>query len=595
MALPLERFAIHLCIAVLACFCTATHAADANKVLRLGFGDIEGMDPQQSTDDFSRSVQQAIFEGLYEWDYFARPTKLYPNTAVALPEITDGGTTWTIHVKPGIFFTDDPAFAGKPRELVADDYVYSIKRWLDPALRYGGQPLITETIVGARAVVDAARAPGAKFDYDQPIEGLRALDRYTLQLRLTAPNYPIVEGFLVTLAVAREVVEAAQGDIRRRAIGTGPYKLKEWKHSSRIVLEANPKYRTIAFPTSTDPTHAELARSMRGKLLPQIGVIEISLIDEELPLLLEFEREKLDYVEFTTSVATRLVEEDGKLKAALAQRGIRYHPIPRSFTSFVYFNMEDPVVGGMTREHIALRRAIMFAFDTATLAKTVYGGLAIPANQLIPPGVSGHDPKLPLKSLYNPANARTLLDRFGYDKRDADGFRLATDGRTLTITMLTRPDRDMRDTETLWKKNMEAVGIRTAFRELQFQEMSKAAFAGQYQVLQGMSWGGSPLGTGIFRQLYGREPPAMNKARFSLAEYDIALEQFMHLPTGPEQLAPARRMSEIALAYAPMVPTVVRLVNGFSQQWLQGCYPSPFWYYWKYYDIDLARRRKAPS
>ena len=253
------------------------------------------------------------------------------------------------------------------------------------------------------------------------------------------------------------------------------------------------------------------------------------------------------------------------------------------------------MVGGMTREHIALRRAIMFAFDTATLAKTVYGGLAIPANQLIPPGVSGHDPKLPLKSLYNPANARTLLDRFGYDKRDADGFRLAADGRPLTITMLTRPDRDMRDTETLWKKNMEAVGIRTAFRELQFQEMSKAAFAGQYQVLQGMSWGGSPLGTGIFRQLYGREPPAMNKARCTLAEYDIALEQFMHLPTGPEQLAPARRMSEIALAYAPMAPTVVRLVNGFSQPWLQGCYPSPFWYYWKYYDIDLVRRRKAPS
>ena len=83
----------------------------------LGFGDIEGMDPQQSTDDFSRSVQQAIFEGLYEWDYFARPTKLSPNTAVGLPEITDGGTTWTIHVKPGILFTDDPAFAGKPREL----------------------------------------------------------------------------------------------------------------------------------------------------------------------------------------------------------------------------------------------------------------------------------------------------------------------------------------------------------------------------------------------------------------------------------------------------------------------------------------------
>ncbi len=116
--------------------------------------------------------------------------KLAPLTAVALPEITDGGKTWTIKVRPGIYFTDDPAFKGKPRELVAADYVYSIKRWLDPNLRRGGAPITTDLIVGARAVVDAASRPGATFDYDRPIEGLRALDRYTLQLKLTQPNYP---------------------------------------------------------------------------------------------------------------------------------------------------------------------------------------------------------------------------------------------------------------------------------------------------------------------------------------------------------------------------------------------------------------------
>ena len=52
----------------------------------------------------------------------------------------------------------------------------------------------------------------------------------------------------------------------------------------------------------------------------------------------------------------------------------------------------------------------------------------MPANQIIPPGVGGHDPELPVKSLYDPAAAKALLDRFGYDKRDADGFRRAPDG-----------------------------------------------------------------------------------------------------------------------------------------------------------------------
>jgi len=147
----------------------------------------------------------------------ARPTRLFPNTAAGLPQISDDGLTWTVRVKPGIYFTDDPAFRGKPRELVAQDYVYSFKRLLDPNLRPGGSLLLTQTLAGARGAVDAARKPGVRFDYDAPIEGVRASDRYTLQFRLTQPNYPVMEQNLTAaLAVAREVVEAAGRDIGTR-------------------------------------------------------------------------------------------------------------------------------------------------------------------------------------------------------------------------------------------------------------------------------------------------------------------------------------------------------------------------------------------
>ena len=131
-------------------------------------------------------------------------------------------------MRPGIHFTDDPAFAGKRRELTAADIVYSLKRLLDPNLHRGGAQIITDLVVGARAIVDAAKKPGAKFDYDRPMAGLRALDRYTLQLTLTAPNYANIESYLTAGAVAREVVEAAGADIRTRAVGTGPYRLKQW-------------------------------------------------------------------------------------------------------------------------------------------------------------------------------------------------------------------------------------------------------------------------------------------------------------------------------------------------------------------------------
>ena len=153
---------------------TAAIAADPAKVLRVSSNDITSLDPQQGTDLSSTRIASHIFEGLYEFDYLASPAKVVPNTAEALPAIADGGRTWTIRLKKGIRFTDDAAFKGKPRELIAEDYVYSIKRRLDPNLRSGGDTALTDLIAGARGVVDAARKPGARFDYDKPIDGLRA-------------------------------------------------------------------------------------------------------------------------------------------------------------------------------------------------------------------------------------------------------------------------------------------------------------------------------------------------------------------------------------------------------------------------------------
>src|SRR2546421_3927314 len=87
----------------------AAHAADPAKILRIASPDIETLDPHAYTDDPSFQVIQAIFEPAFEWDYLASPPKLTPLTAAAPVEITDGGKVWTIRLKQGIQFTDDPA------------------------------------------------------------------------------------------------------------------------------------------------------------------------------------------------------------------------------------------------------------------------------------------------------------------------------------------------------------------------------------------------------------------------------------------------------------------------------------------------------
>jgi len=575
-------------LAVLA-FGHPAHAADPEKVLHVAMFDIATFDPQQFTDVPSFEVFTSIYEGLYEYDYLASPPRLAPVTASGQPVITDDGRTWTIRIKPGILFTDDPAFGGRRRELVADDYVYSLKRWIDPNLRRGGSAVFTDLIVGARAIVDAAARPGAKFDYDQPIEGLRALDRHTLQLRLTAPNYPVIHDNIIRGAVAREVVEAAGGDIRARPVGTGPYRLREWKQASRIVLEANPDYRPIRFPESDDPARAALVRSMRGKTLPQIGIVEISIIEEDATQLLQFERGGLDYIGVRGEPATRLLK-DGKLKPEYAARGVTRQAYVEPYLFSTYFNMEDATVGGMGRDRIALRRAIALGIDTDTMVKVVYGGQALAANQIVPPGVSGFDSSLPKRSLHDKVAAQQLLDRVGFDKRDAAGFRLGTDGKPLTVTFTLRSGAISREIQTLVKRDMDAIGVRMDFHITPFQEAVKEMIAGKYQ-LGFVGQGGSASGYVELITLWGKADPSINLSRFRLGEYDAAFAQFLRSADPAGQVAAARRMSELAQAYMPMLPMIFRIESNFVQPWLLGFSPPVFQPYWKYLDIDLAKRR----
>jgi oligopeptide transport system substrate-binding protein len=556
----------------------ATAAADRAKVLRIAGADIETLDPHQYRESPSFDVLRAIYEGLYRVDYLADPPRLAPDTAAALPLISDGGRTWTIRVTPGIYFTDDPAFNGKRRELTAADYVYTLKRWHDPNSKRGGSPVIAGLVVGGREALDLARETG-RLDLDRHWEGLQALDRYTLQLKLTEPNYPVIEPYLTIGAVAREVVDARKGDLRTYAVGTGPYRVKEWKQGSRIVLDANPGYRALPYPDG----------SLAGAPFPRIGTIEVAFIDEESTRLLEFDRGNLDYIVLRGDIATRLLAGDA-LKPEYARRGVAWFRVPEPYLTSLYINLRDPVIGGMDSARVAVRRALALALDQVTLIDVVYGGQALPANQLVPPGVIGHDPSLPRAPLYNPAAARALLDRYGY-KAGAGGFRTTPDGAPLAISVLLRSGTQSREIQTLLKKNFEAIGVRTTFSITPFQDAIKDLTSGHYQMWYG-AFGGTPTGYGIQSQLYGKAAPQINVCGFSLPEYDAAIERFMRTSHPAEQVAAARRTSEIARAYAPMIPVVFRQENYFAQPWLKGFRPSRFDTYWKYLDIDVAQRRQ---
>jgi ABC-type transport system substrate-binding protein len=330
---------------------------------------------------------------------------------------------------------------------------------------------------------------------------------------------------------------------------------------------------------------------MQGKSLPQIGVIEVAFIEEDVTRLLEFDRGALDVVVLRAEIAAKLLI-DNKLRPEYVARGIARHVFAEPFLFEVYFNMADPVIGGMGNERVALRRAIALCFDRKTLIDVVYAGQALPANQLVPPGVAGHDPTLPPLPPADPAAANALLDRFGFKARDTEGYRLAPDGKPLTLTMSLRTGAISREIATLWKRSLDAIGLRSDFRLTPFQDVIKELEAGNFQMFSG-GYGGTPFGYSQLWQVDPRQPTTVNVSRFKSPETPRLIDAFFASPDEAGRVAAARKASEIAASYVPVMPTIFRQQNDFTQPWVLGYSPMRFTNYWKYLDIDLARRQRG--
>jgi ABC-type transport system substrate-binding protein len=574
-------------------------AADMTKTLRVAFAAAEnGFDPQAIYDVYSDAVCSAIFDPLYTHDYFARPVQMVPNTAESLPQITDGGRTYTIKVKRGIYFATDPAFKGKKRELTAEDYVYSIKRIFDPKVRSYDVYLFENSLVGLDAPLARARKSGT-FDYDEKIEGLQALDRYTLRIRFRRPEYAF-QWWLATrnlAAVAREVVEA-YGDSSHRVmehpVGTGPYRLKSWLRGQKIILEANPDFRDMRYPQPPTGESADttVAKGLVGRPLPVVGSIEISIIEEGQPRLLTFESGKLDYLSLANpaSLAANVLDGD-RLKPVFANKGIVLQRGVEPSLTFFFFNLDDPVVGGYTPAKVALRRAASMGYDRDAAIRILENGQGKPASQPVPPALFGHDPAADAKSAYDPAAARALLDKFGYKDRDGDGYRENPDGTTLTLVKASTTDAAARVSDELWKKNMDEIGLRITFLKNKWPELNKMSEAGQL-MMWGVGWiASTPDGDPFYSYLYSKNIGTSNDARLRLPQYDKLYEQAHALSDGGERNALFRKMTELIVGYAPWIMSTYPYYNVVAQPWLKGFKFNPFkTHQWQYYDVDASAR-----
>ncbi len=576
---------------------------DGKKVLRYAFRVAEtSFDPAQITDLYSRTVANGFFEAPYEFEFMAKPARMRPATAAGMPEISADFKTFTIRIKPGIYFADDPAFKGVKRELVAEDYVYSLKRHYDPRWKSGNLYILEGAgILGLSELRKKLLAEKKPFDYDTPVEGLKALDRYTFQIKLADASPRFLYSFFTdgsfTGALAREVVEFYGDKIGEHPVGTGPYRLAQWKRSSQIVLARNPNYREVFYNEDPPAGNARLqaiAQKYKGQRLPLIDEVHISIIEENQPRWLAFLNEEFDLMEEMPADFASTVLPNNKLAPNLAKKGLQAVRYPRADVAVSYFGMENPVVGGYEPHKVALRRAISLAVDVDREIRLVRRGQAIPGQGPIAPETIAYDPKFKsVMSDYDLGRAKALLDLHGYVDKNGDGWRDQPDGSPLVLEYSTQPDQQSRQLIEQWNRNMKSINIKIEFKAAKWPENLKTSRTGKL-MMWGVGWSGGPDSDTFLALGYGPNKGQANHARFDLPAFNKLYEQQRAMPDGPERNAVVADAARLMVAYMPYKVHVHRIFTDITQPWVTGYHRNIFVRdFWKYIDIDLQVQQRA--
>lgn len=574
--------ALALCVgsgAGLGAASAAANPADPQKVLRIAFPTAEsGFDPVRANDLYSNTVTHAIFHTLMTWDWMAKPARLVPYAAEAMPEVSEDGTVYTFKVRKGLLFTPDPAFGGKRREVTAEDFAYTLRRHADPRNRSPQLSDLEDKIVGFAEAYKAAVSSG-NFDDTQRIAGIEVPDRYTLRLRLLRRE----RNFLSLLAnpyagaMAREVVEHyGQEAVMANPVGSGPYRIEKWVRGSKIVLAANPDFPAFVWDFEASPgdeADQQVARQMRGRKMPQIGKVDISIIEEPQSAWLAFSSKSIDAIGVPPPFIEKALDTNQRLLEAWREQGVGMYRSVEPDIRYQFFNLKDPVIGGYTKEKIALRRAIIMGYDVDEEIRVIRKNQAVKAEQMVSPVIPGHDPGYRSMVRHDPGLANALLDQFNY-RKGPDGFRMLPDGKPLVFTIHSTTSSIDRERDELWKRSMDRIGIRLEVKKDKFPELLKQ---GKQCAIASWSlgWTRSSESEFVMKLLYSRTIGQNNYACFESADYDRYFEELKRLPDGAQRTRVLHNLYRLMEVYGVLGLSSTSIATRLHHPWVEGYRKHP--------------------
>lgn len=540
---------------------------------------VKGLDPIQVDEVYSTREIAKVYEGLLDFHYLKRPVELCPNLAASMPTVSADQLIYTFKIRPGVMFHNNSCFSNnKGRELTAHDFVYSFKRLADPKLQARGFWLIDNKIKGLNQWRKKQEEANIT-DYQEEIEGIQALDKYTLQFTLTHP-YP---QFLYALAmapcyvVAHEAVTHYGEEFLNHPVGTGPFTLETFNtQETKLVYHKNPTFRDKYFPSEAAEEYKYMLVDA-GKKLPFVDKIITYILPEEQPRWLKFNKGDIDVIDISRDKIAAEVVQNGHLSPSLQEKGVELSCVPELGTSYIVINTAHPLF----KDNLKLRQAMSLAFDAADYNKLFHNGIAVEAQSTIPPGLAGYqaDYKSPYRT-YNLKKAQEYLAAAGYPG-----------GKGLPeITVEVGSTVEQKQKGEFIQKCMGEIGIRIKVVENIFPVLIKK-ISTKSTMLHTISWSADyPDAENFLNLFYGPIQPGGVGSNFNDATFNSLYETAAFMPDSPARTVLYERLNQIIGENVPAICTVHPPHINLQHSWLKNyCWTNFHYGTEQYWDIDVAK------
>lgn len=533
--------------------------------------DVATLETADANDTISTLVLGLLHDTLYQYSYLSKPFKVEPLIAADMPRFSQDGLTVTIRIKKGILFHDDPAFKssqGKGRAVTADDFVYAFKRLAHPALQSQGWWILDGKIAGINAFHDKLAKAATKEEaikiLAEPVEGITAIDKYSLQFKLVKPYPQLLYALTLsfTAPVANETVTTysdESGAVHGRAVGTGPFILREWTRHNRLVLDRNPQYHPQFYPSEAHDDFRKMGLlGLSSKPLPMLDRIELQVIKEDQPMWLKFMRGELDISMIPKDNFELAMADRETLSESLRSKGIKLQTENGQIFYFLAFNMKDPLIG----KNKILRQAISSAIDRSKWVALFTSGRGIPANSVLPPGLAGRSEDVVLKYGFNLNRAKKLLAQAGHPE-----------GKGLPTLKF-----DMRSADSLSRQmgdffiqQLGEIGVRLTISYNSFPAFLDKAKHSNLQIFLG-GWAlDYPDAENVYQLLYGpNAAPGPNDTNYNNAELNTLFLKISAMSPSAERTELLKQMEEIIQEEVPWALGFYTTSYFLSHPWVEG-------------------------